>query len=148
MSWRTLCALRLISTITIINAGSLSRTAMKLSYRKAISRGRFRLPATLVAAGMIAGLGADTYRAWALSNGADYCRPSFAMLHIGSQQASTLAAEQAILAWEQQITTRYGATFASFAHAKHARSGASPCYPELDNDARMCGFAVGQPCRR
>jgi hypothetical protein len=121
---------------------------MKPSYRKAVTRGRFRLPATLVAAGMIAGLGADTYRAWALSNGADYCRPSFAMLHIGSQQALTPVAQQAVLAWEHQIRTRYGVTFASFAHAKDARSGTSPCYPELDNVARLCGFAVGQPCRR
>jgi hypothetical protein len=121
---------------------------MKPSYRKAIWRGRFRLPATLVATGLIAGLGADTYRAWALSNGEDRCRPSFAMLHIGSEQASTPASEQAVLAWEQQVTTRYGVTFASFAHAKDARSGASQCFPELDNVARLCGFAVGQPCRR
>src|SRR5215211_6510247 len=121
---------------------------MRTSSRKAIPRGRFRLPATLIAIGLIAGLGADTYRAWALSNGEDRCRPSFAILHIGNQQASTPAEEQAVLAWEHQISTRYGVTFASFARAKDARSGASPCYPELGNDARMCGFAIGQPCRR
>src|SRR5215212_3088886 len=121
---------------------------MKTSSRKAISRSRFRLPATLIATGLIAGLSADTYRAWALGDREDLCRPSFAILHVGSQQTSAPAAELAVLAWEHQITSQYGATFASFAHAKDARSGASPCYPELDNDARMCGFAVGQPCRR
>ena|SRR5215216_2393757 len=121
---------------------------MAKSYRKAISRGRFRLPATLIASGLIAGLGADTYGAWALGNGEDLCRPSFAIVHVGGQKAPAPAEEQAVLAWEHQISTRYGVTFASFAHAKQASSGASPCYPELDNDARMCGFAVGQPCRR
>jgi hypothetical protein len=121
---------------------------MRTSYRKAASGGRFRLPATLIAIGLIAGLGVDTYRAWALSNGEDRCRPSFAILHRGSQQASTPAEEQAVIAWEHQISARYGVTFASFARAKNARSGASPCYPQLDNDARMCGFAVGQPCHR
>lgn len=121
---------------------------MATSYRKAISRRRFRLPATLIVSGLIAGLGADTYRAWALSHGEDLCRPSFAIVHVGGQKASAPAEEQAVLAWEHQISTRYGVIFASFAHAKQARSGASPCYPELGNDARMCGFAVGQPCRR
>jgi hypothetical protein len=121
---------------------------MPTSYRKAVSRRRFRLPATFIASGLIAGLGADTYRAWALGYGEDLCRPSFAIVHVGGEKASTPAEEQAVLAWEHQISARYGVTFASFAHAKRARSGASPCYPELDNDARMCGFAVGQPCRR
>jgi hypothetical protein len=116
---------------------------MKTSYRKAASHGRVHLPAALIAIGLIAGLGADTYRAWALSNGEHRCQPSFAILHIGSQQASTPAEEQAVLAWEHQISARYGKTFASFARAKDASSGASPCYPELDNAARMCGFAVG-----
>jgi hypothetical protein len=118
------------------------------SYRTAISRGKFYLPATLIASGLIAGLGADTYGAWALSGSENLCRPSFAIVQVGHQKAPAPAEEQAVLAWEHQISTRYGATFASFAHAKEARSGASPCYPELDNDARMCGFAVGQPCRR
>jgi hypothetical protein len=121
---------------------------MKPSHRRSISRGRFRLPATLIAAGLIAGLGADTYRAWAVGNGEDRCRPSFAIVHIGGRQASAPAEDQAVLAWEHQILTRYGATFASFAHAKDARSGASSCYPDLDNASQICSFAVGQPCRR
>src|SRR5215212_11180907 len=97
MNWKLLCALRPILTITINNAASSSRTAMTTSCRKAISRRRFRLPATLIASGLIAGLGADTYRAWALSQSEDLCRPSFAIVHVDGQRASVPAEEQAVL---------------------------------------------------
>jgi hypothetical protein len=117
---------------------------MRISRRATSAR---RLPVMFVGLALGTGLLVDSYRAWAVHLGPN-CQPTFALLYFGeqSQKENAHLERQAVAAWEQQVSRKYGASYARFIHAKKRQSGVQQCYPDLEGNPHQCAFAFGQPC--
>jgi hypothetical protein len=93
----------------------------------------------------------DSYQAWALTGSESDCRPPLTVLFFSHRSFSVNpmhADEQAVLAWQRQVTKKYGRLYANFEYAGNANTGIGQCYPQLDDGPSYCGFASGKPCRR
>ena len=107
-----------------------------------------KLPVIFVVFALGSGLLVDSYRAWALNYVEPNCRPHFALLYFGQPNLHVSAQQmeqRAVLAWEDQVSRKYGAQYASFVYAKKRQSGVQQCYPDLEGP-RQCAYAFGQPC--
>jgi hypothetical protein len=111
----------------------------------------WRLPVTFVALALASGLLVDSYRAWALNHAEPNCQSRFALLYIAHPRtirSGERIEQEAVHAWEEQVSRKYGARFAIFIHAKERQAGVQQCYPNLDGGPRQCAYASGQPCLR
>lgn len=111
----------------------------------------WRLPVAFVALALASGLLVDGYRAWALNYEEPNCQSHFALLYIDharTVKSGERIEQKAVDAWEEQVSRKYGARFASFTHARERQAGVQQCYPDLDGQPHQCAYASGQPCTK
>ena len=108
-----------------------------------------KIMASIAACAAVALINCDS--AHALNDLETQCQPQFALLYFAApanlEEPASIARE-AVLAWERQVSRKYGSAFARFIHARDRQSGLQPCHPHLENGPQHCAFASGRPCLR
>src|SRR5262245_12714873 len=76
----------------------------------------------------------NSVSAYALNDVDTQCQPRFALLYFVApatlEERSSMTRE-AVLAWERQVSSKYGSAFARFVHARDRQFGLQPCHPHL-----------------
>jgi hypothetical protein len=108
-----------------------------------------KIMASIAAYGAVVLINCDS--AFALNDVDTQCQPQFALLYFAApatlEEPASMTRE-AVLAWERQVSRKYGSAFSRFVHARDRRSGLQPCHPNLGDGPQHCAFASGRPCLR